>query len=139
MRKLNNPTIHVTFDRNVAIEIWRVAQQDNIQGSDYCAVLLAAIKDGRIKPYIPEATLTFELFNIEDRLLILRRQFATDGRKVDMPKVSLHQAKWVEQLLEIGFRIIRQPPRVSLAAFMSVPKDAWAEDIYFTREERINR
>ena len=131
--------IHVTFDRNVAIEIWKENQRGNSVRNPVYNGLLNAIKAGRIKPYISEATLTFELFSREDRILILAHYFAKGSQRPNMPEVSNLQKTWINQLLSLGFKVLHQPPRVGLSAFIPLPKCAWAEDLRFPREERIKR
>lgn len=131
--------IHVTFDRNVAIEIWKENQHGNSARNPVYNGLLSAINAEKIKPYISEATLTFELFSREDRLLILARYFARGSQRPNMPEVSNLQKAWINQLLSLGFKVLRQPPRGGLAAFVPLPRSAWAEDIHFSREERIRR
>jgi len=94
--------IHVTFDRNVATEIWKENQRGNSVRNPVYNGLLNAIKAGKIKPYIPEATLTFELFSSKDRILILTRYFARGSQRPNLPEVSNLQKNMDQSTSELG-------------------------------------
>lgn len=130
--------LHVTFDRNVCANIQNSSCTPSAADEDVYSRVLKAIRHGRIRPYLSEATLTFELFSRDDRPLILAHYFARGELRPPMPKPTPEAQAWVADLLALGFCVLHAPPRAGLASF--IPLDTgWAADLRFTQEERQKR
>lgn len=131
--------VHVTFDTNVYTPVASRADQGQVSSNDVCSQILQAIKAGKISPYISEATLTFELLPVEDRVHGILRQYAL-GHQTPTPKTPLPSAasQRVKKAVKVGFKVLRAV-RAGLASWITIPKEAYAPDTRFPREERLKR
>lgn len=134
----DSQALHVTFDRDVASRILRRSRKPVAASTDVYTRLLEAIHSHSIRPYVSEATLNFELFSKEDRLLILASQFAYGTIRPEMPPAPPQAQAWVDDLVSLGFRILRSVPRIGLTAWACVGS-AWAEDMRYPIRERQDR
>lgn len=132
--------IHVTFDRNVCNAIRSRLRKEKSPDKDVYTEILAQIRAGTIYPYLSEATLTFELFCLEERLLILASYFACAAERPKLPQPSAKAEQWVRDLLAIGFRVLRGPSRIGLSSSSFINLNhGWAEDLRFPLEKRLER